>query len=70
MMEFKCIPFYAFYTQYIRKKIINIVLGSLLIIFLYQTPSKIKYIQNDINAISMDNNVNKPEGKDTKNVKI
>ena len=69
-MEVKCTPFHTFYTQYIRKKTITILLGSILVILLCQTPSNIKYIQNDLNAITIDNDVNKPEGKSIKNVKI
>ena len=70
-MEVKCTAFHAFYTQYIRKKTINILLGSILIIVLYQTPSKIKNIHNDLNVMNIDNDLNKQHGKEiNKNVKI
>ena len=66
MTDVKCIPFHAIYTKYIRKKAINILLGSILILLLYQTPSKIKSIQNDLNSMSIDNDVTKTEGRNSK----
>ena len=68
-MEVMGMPFHAIYTQYIRKKTIHVLLGSILIILLYQTPSKIKYIQNDLKEIAIDNDGMKEEGRENKTSK-
>ena len=62
-MDVKAMPFQVWCNQHIKKTTIKILLGSFLIILLYQTPSKIKYIQNDLKEILMDNDVIQRKGR-------
>ena len=51
MKESKPTSIFTFYAQYVRRKKVNILIGTLLstsFIILFQTASKVKYIQNDI----------------------
>ena len=49
MKESKPISIFTFYAQYVRRKKVNILIGTLLstsFIILFHTASKVKYIQN------------------------
>ncbi len=64
MMDLKAMPFLVWYNQHNKKTTIKILLGSFLILLLYQTPSKIKYIQNDLKEILVDDDVIQQQGKE------
>ena len=63
MMDVRVMPFQVMYNHHIRKKTIQVLLGAFVVILLYQTPSKIKYIQNDLKEILMDNDVIQRKGR-------
>ena len=51
MVETKPTSLCTFYAQYVRRKKVNILIGSVfcsLFIAFFHTTSKLKYIQNDI----------------------